>query len=153
MTHRLLPLLLNRSHPSAIINLSSVLGQLPCPFNPIYGATKAFNRTFSRALTAEYAHQGLQVLSVCPGLVQSQLTGLGEDSWLAVGAEKTAEGALAALGVEVECYPHLWHGLTGAVAAVAGWMPEKLVTVAVAMALRFLPKPPGIKVSAGMRVR
>lgn len=126
---------------------------MPCPFNPIYGASKSFNRAFSRALTAEYAHLGIDVLCVCPGLVQSQLTGLQPGSLLGTSPVSTAEGALSCLGVEVECFPHYLHGVTGAAAVVLAWLPAKMVAVMVALLLRFLPKPPGIKVSRDMRVQ
>lgn len=126
---------------------------MPCPYNPIYGATKAFNRAFSRALSAEYSQLGVDVLCVSPGLVQSQLTGLGRGSWLASDPQRTAEYALGSLGVAVEVFPHPMHGVTAVGAVIIGWLPMKIASLITALMLRFLPKPPGIRAARDFRVR
>jgi uncharacterized protein len=41
------------------------------PYMAVYGATKAFVLSFSQALWAEYQKQGLRVLAVCPGPVET----------------------------------------------------------------------------------
>ena len=158
ITRLLLPALLRHTNSgtrtrSAIVNISSILAWTPCPFNPIYGATKAFNRAFSRALSAEYAQLGVDVLCVSPGLVQSQLTGLGRGSLLASDPQSTAEYALSALGMAIEVFPHPLHGITAIGAVVIGWLSMKIASLLTALLLRFLPKPPGIKVSRDFRVR
>lgn len=153
LTSALIPLLKSRSNskPSAIINISSILAHLPSPFNPIYGATKAHNRTFSRALTAEYSQQGIDVLCVSPGMVTSNLTGLKESTWFCASSRETAKYSLKALGFAVEVFPHPIHGLTFLLTSILNLLPQKIVTTGTALALRFLPKPPGINVSRDFR--
>lgn len=152
LTAAIIPLLKSRDHKySAIVNVSSILAHLPSPFNPIYGATKAYNRTFSRALTAEYAQQGIDVLCVSPGMVTSNLTGMKKGTWFCSTSRETAMYALRAVGFAVEVFPHPIHGLTFVSVAVLNLLPQKLVTSSTALLLRFLPKPPGINVSRDFR--
>jgi len=153
LTSELIPLLKSRANEchSAIINLSSILAHLPSPFNPIYGACKSYNRTFSRALTAEYAQMGIDVLCVSPGMVTSNLTGMKEGTWFCSTARETAKYSLRALGFTVEIFPHPIHGLTYLPVVFSGLLPEKLVTCLTSLLLRFLPKPPGINVSRDFR--
>lgn len=152
LTAAIIPLLRSRAHPfSGIINLSSILAHLPSPFNPIYGATKSYNRTFSRALTAEYAELGIDVLCVSPGMVTSNLTGMKASTWFCASSNDTAMYSLRALGFAVEIFPHCIHGLTFLCVSLLNLMPQKLVTSVTALLLRFLPKPPGINVSRDFR--
>lgn len=51
---------------SQIVNISSVAAFQPIPYIDVYGATKAFVLSFSRALNRELAPQGIAVLAVCP---------------------------------------------------------------------------------------
>ncbi len=152
LTASIIPLLKARAHPfSGIINVSSILAHLPSPYNPIYGATKAYNRTFSRALTAEYAEMGIDVLCVSPGMVTSNLTGVKRATWFCASSRETAMYSLRALGFAVEVFPHPIHGLTYIPVALLNLMPQKVVTSLTALLLRFLPKPPGVNVSRDFR--
>lgn len=151
LTSALIPLLKSRGHPSGIVNISSILAHLPSPFNPIYGASKSYNRTFSRALTAEYAQMGIDILCVSPGLVTSNLTGIKESTWFCASARDTAKYSLRSLGFAVEVLPHPIHGLTYLPVVFMNLFPEKFVTSVSALFLRFLPKPPGINVSRDFR--
>lgn len=49
-----------------IINFSSVAAGQPIPYINVYGATKAFVLSYSRALNRELKHRGLGVTVVCP---------------------------------------------------------------------------------------
>lgn len=51
---------------SQIINIASVAAFQPIPYIDIYGATKAFVLSFSRALNRELRKQGVSVMAVCP---------------------------------------------------------------------------------------
>ena len=51
---------------SQIINIASVAAFQPIPYIDIYGATKAFVLSFSRALNRELRRQGVRVMAVCP---------------------------------------------------------------------------------------
>lgn len=132
---------------SGVINLSSILGIIPSPFSPIYGASKAYNRTFSRALAAEYTPLRIDVLCVSPGMVTSNLTGMKESTWYCATAASTVRYSLRALGAAIEIIPHPIHGMTYFLSTVLNWLPVKTAAVLSALLLRFLPKPPGIRVS------
>lgn len=152
LTAAILPRLRSRENKfSGIINISSILAHLPCPFNPIYGASKAYNRSFSRAITAEYGQLGIDVLCVSPGMVTSNLTGIKESTWFCAGARETAMYSLRALGCSVEIFPHPIHGLTFFFGNIINILPQKIGTVLTALTMRFLPKPPGINVSRSLR--
>ncbi len=49
-----------------IINIASVAALQPIPYINVYGATKAFVLSFSRALGREVKKLGISVLAVCP---------------------------------------------------------------------------------------
>lgn len=49
-----------------IIEIASVAGFQPIPYINIYGATKAYVLSFSRALNRELKGRGIRVLAVCP---------------------------------------------------------------------------------------
>ena len=49
-----------------IINIASVAAFQPIPYINIYGASKAFVLSFSRALSRELMPRGIRVLAVCP---------------------------------------------------------------------------------------
>ena len=51
---------------SQIINIASVAAFQPIPYIDIYGATKAFVLSFSRALNRELRSRGIGVMAVCP---------------------------------------------------------------------------------------
>jgi NAD(P)-dependent dehydrogenase (short-subunit alcohol dehydrogenase family) len=56
-----------------IINLSSVLGLVGDPTLPVYGATKAGILGFTRSVAIAYAPQGIRVVAICPGDVDTDL--------------------------------------------------------------------------------
>ena len=49
-----------------IVNIASVAACQPIPYINVYGATKAFVLSFSRALNRELKPQGISVMAVCP---------------------------------------------------------------------------------------
>lgn len=56
----------------AIINIGSNSSWQPVPFMAVYGASKAYVLSFSRALGRELKPRGIQVLCVCPGWVKTE---------------------------------------------------------------------------------
>lgn len=67
LTHLLLPIL--RAHaPSVILNVGSVAGFFPLPYNAVYAASKAFVKSFTEALSMEEEH-GVFVALLSPGPV------------------------------------------------------------------------------------
>lgn len=65
LTRAMLPLMHARKSAVAVINVASVAGLVPNPFGSLYGASKAFNDSFSVSTSADYPD--VDVLSVCPG--------------------------------------------------------------------------------------
>ena len=60
----------------AIVSLSSMFGGLPAPapYLSTYSGSKAFNASFSRSLAAEAAQHKVDVMSIAPGFVVSQMS-------------------------------------------------------------------------------
>merc|ERR1712217_383336 len=99
----------------AIINLSSMAGLIPTPMLAVYSGTKSFIDFFSKSLAAEYKSQGINVLSVTPGLVVSQMSKIRKASLLVATPEHIASRSINRLGAEVELSPYLIHDLTNKV--------------------------------------
>ena len=55
-----------------IYELGSLVAFQPVPYIGVYGATKAFVLSFSRALNAELKNTGIRVMAVCPGWVRTE---------------------------------------------------------------------------------
>ena len=66
LTHAFLPGMLERGR-GGVINVASTAAFQPVPYMAVYGATKAFVRSFSEALHEEVRGRGVRVLAVCPG--------------------------------------------------------------------------------------
>src|ERR1039458_10289251 len=54
-----------------IINISSVAGHIPVPFHAAYSATKFALNAIGKAASVELKEDGMHVLTVCPGRVQT----------------------------------------------------------------------------------
>ena len=55
-----------------IYQLDSLSSFQPVPYIGVYGATKAFVLSFSRALNVELKKRGIKVMAVCPGWVKTE---------------------------------------------------------------------------------
>lgn len=66
LTHAFLPAMLERGR-GGVINVASTAAFQPVPYMAVYGATKAFVRSFSEALWEEVHARGVRVLALCPG--------------------------------------------------------------------------------------
>lgn len=71
LTQQILAKMLPRK-TGKIINIASVLGFMPIPYQTIYSATKAFVIHFSFGLSAELENTGIKVCCVCPGGTESE---------------------------------------------------------------------------------
>lgn len=65
----------------AILNVGSFAGFLPVPYCATYAAGKAYVNHFSAALSHELGPQGVRVLSLCPGAVDT-------DFWQSAGEDR-----------------------------------------------------------------
>lgn len=57
---------------SRVLNLDSLSAFQPVPYECIYGATKAFILSFSRALNVELEPRGIRVMAISPGWVKTE---------------------------------------------------------------------------------
>ncbi len=58
---------------SKILNISSASAFQPVPYISLYASTKAFERSYSRALNAELKPLGITVTAVCPSWVDTEM--------------------------------------------------------------------------------
>ncbi len=77
LTHLFLPQMRARKK-GQIVNVSSIAGYQSMPYLSVYAATKAFVLSFSEALWAEYQHDGIHILALCPGPTESQFPKVAE---------------------------------------------------------------------------
>ncbi len=100
MTHRFLPGMKERKK-GAVIIVSSVVGTIPTPWFSAYSGTKAFDLYFGEGLYGECLGTGVDVVTVLPGLTQTEFqagAGMREYHSPYRKAEHVVESALAALG-------------------------------------------------------
>lgn len=69
MTYATLPYL---TKGSEVYQLDSLSSFQPVPYICVYGATKAFVLSFSRALNVELKSRGIHMMAVCPGWVKTE---------------------------------------------------------------------------------
>jgi short-subunit dehydrogenase len=70
LTHHVLPGMRQR-HAGGVINLASLGGYTPGPWQAVYYASKAYVLSFSEAIAAEVAADGVRVCAVAPGPVDT----------------------------------------------------------------------------------
>jgi NAD(P)-dependent dehydrogenase (short-subunit alcohol dehydrogenase family) len=58
---------------SVIVNTSSLLGTMPMPMAAPYAASKAALLSLTRSAAAELAPQGISVIAICPGVVDTPM--------------------------------------------------------------------------------
>ena len=70
MTHAVLPVM-RQQGGGRIVNLSSLLGLIPAPYNALYSATKHAIEGYSESLDHEVRTQGIRVVLVEPGVTRT----------------------------------------------------------------------------------
>ncbi len=69
MVHATLPYM---EEGCEIFNIGSLSSFQPVPYIAVYGASKAYVLSFSRAIGRELKKKGIRVMAVCPGWVQTE---------------------------------------------------------------------------------
>lgn len=102
LTRALLPPMLERRR-GWILNVSSMAGILPAPYQSSYAGTKAFLLNWSESLREEVASRGVVVTALCPGVTDTEFFDaagyVGSNPYLArrMSADRVARVGLAAL--------------------------------------------------------
>ncbi len=117
LTRAALPPMVERGS-GGVINVSSMAGFLPAPYNATYGATKAFVNSFTEALAEELRGTGVTVQALCPGFTRTEFQDVAQVdtssipsfAWMEV--EPVVDASLRALeSGEVVCVPGLGNRL------------------------------------------
>jgi len=72
LTKAFLPAMRSRGR-GAIVNIGSLSGTFPPPFQSVYAATKAGLEAFTKSLRQETASSGIKVVHVVPGYIRSAI--------------------------------------------------------------------------------
>jgi len=56
-----------------VCNLGSTGSYMPCPYDAVYAATKAYLLSVSKAIAAELRGSGVSVTTLCPGATETEL--------------------------------------------------------------------------------
>jgi uncharacterized protein len=111
LTRAVLPQLVARGG-GGIINVGSTAAYQPGPYSAVYGATKAFVRSFTEAVHEETRGTGVRVLLLAPGVTRTEfqaVAGVPEGAFPAAltgDADRVAAAALAAFAADrAVCVP------------------------------------------------
>jgi len=102
----------------AIVSLSSMFGSYGAPLLAPYGGTKAFNAGFSDSLAYELGPHGIDVMTVAPGMVCSNMSKKKRPTFDCPTAAQYAYQTLNKLGLVQWTNGHRHHDIMGGVAAL-----------------------------------
>lgn len=89
---------------SAILNVGSFAGVLPCVYFNVYGGTKAFINVFTRTLASEYPY--LDIMCLNPSEVSTPMIGNRPTDLMTISSGACARWALKDLGKDVVSAGH-----------------------------------------------
>jgi len=107
LSRHLMEKFLLREKKSCIITISSISVDFPLEAHQVYGATKAFNDHFSRAIALEYPE--VDSISARPALVETNMSKSYNKRYLPISPEQCAEATLKKLGYDDMTYGHWKH--------------------------------------------
>ena len=137
LTAAFLPAMVQRNS-GVVVNIASTASFQPVPGMAVYGATKAFVRSFTEALWGELGESKVRVLAVSPGSTESEffVVAGGSPAGKAMPASAVVETTFSALEKNV---PSVVVGGSNAFAAgLVRFFPKK--TVIKLVGKMFLPK-------------
>ena len=73
LTRRVLPIMMAQQSGS-IVHISSILGLIAVPQVAAYNVSKGALNQFSRSIAVEYGSYGIRSNSICPGLIETDMT-------------------------------------------------------------------------------
>jgi short-subunit dehydrogenase len=128
-----------RGGAGRVLITSSIAGTMPTPYEAMYGATKAFDRSFAQSIREELKDTGVTVTTLMPGATETNFVHRAEADDTKLGtSEKDDPAQVAKEGFEAL--------MAGKDHVVAGAMKNKLQ----AAAGYALPDPLVAKAHAGM---
>ena len=118
-----------------ILFTASIAGTMPTPYETIYGATKAFLRSFSQGLREELKDTGVSVTALMPGATETEFfhrAGADDTKLGASEKDDPAEGAKGGFGAMMAGKDHVVAGsFRNKLQAAAGYaLPDPLVAKA-----------------------
>ncbi|OBA72691.1 SDR family NAD(P)-dependent oxidoreductase [Gordonia sp. 852002-10350_SCH5691597] len=120
-----------------VINIASTAAFQPIPHMAVYGATKAFVLSFTRALWAETKPTGVRVIAVCPGATDTEFFDIVGDA-ASVGRRRNPDDVVnTALRALHRHRPSVVDGFSNAaVAAVSTRLPARVAIAAAERSVR-----------------
>lgn len=94
LTHAFLPGMLERGF-GAVINVASTAAFQPLPLMAVYGASKAFDLSFTEALWGELEGTGVKAITLCPGATDTEFFDVGPGSDSSIGARQSPDDVVA----------------------------------------------------------
>jgi len=126
LTHIVLPSMFAKKK-GAIVNVSSASCFFPSPLISLYGGSKAFMDSFTRALQVEYQGSGVIIQAVAPFFVVTKLARLRTATFFAPTPTSYARAAVATIGVQPSTVGYPSHGLQLiAIRILPHWLLAKL---------------------------
>lgn len=103
LTYKFLPAMLEKSS-GGIIMISSLAALVPVPLGAVYSAAKAFSLKLGINLHAEYHNKGIDILTVCPAFVDTNIfetSGNSMPSITPLTTDEVVKKSLNALGKDI----------------------------------------------------
>ncbi|XP_018495303.1 inactive hydroxysteroid dehydrogenase-like protein 1 [Galendromus occidentalis] len=114
LTFMVLPQMLRRKK-GLIVNMSSLSAFYPLPYMSVYSASKGFVDLFSQALAVEYGSQGIEVQTLTPSYVSTNLVKfsdvLSTPSFVVPDAKTFVDSAISTVGYTRRTTGYWSHGL------------------------------------------
>lgn len=133
LASQLVPAMRRRGRGAVIIT-GSVAGAQPVPYNSVYGATKAFDRSLGEAMWAEMQGSGVDVLVLEPGATETEFQEVaGETAHPGESPAAVVEVALHALGRQPSVVSGWGNWLQS---NIARFVPRSLVALIASQVMR-----------------
>lgn len=150
LTREFLPGMVERDR-GAVITVSSVLGLFACPYEGLYGATKAFDLSLGESLHHELGGTKVAAVTICPSITETEFLiaeGVDPDKARrmyrrADSAERIARITLKALGRKATVGPRDFHLTNWAQRIVPRQLLPKVVGLGMKKQLVQSRRPPG----------
>lgn len=113
VTRVVLPLMMQQRR-GIVVNIGSAVSVFPCPLLAVYSGSKAFIEAWSAALSEEYKAYGIDIMTICPMAVVSQMSGPKKPSLAMCSARRIAVDTLNSLGTvftPVAYSPYFMHAV------------------------------------------